>query len=112
MQRETTGNEFQSHYYIDVTKNKDHIINFEIPPADHLTKAFILNPGKCPCNKKTKDHIINFKILPVDHLTKNLILNPVEDSRSAPTIIPKQHHSVMRVHNEDKVLESTPHIFK
>ena len=25
-------------------KNKDRIINFEIPPADHLTKKFILNP--------------------------------------------------------------------
>ena len=27
-----------------ITKNKDFIINFEIPPADHLTKKFILNP--------------------------------------------------------------------
>jgi hypothetical protein len=27
-----------------ITKSKDHIINFEIPPADHLTKKFILNP--------------------------------------------------------------------
>ena len=27
-----------------ITKNKDRIINFEIPPADHLTKKFILNP--------------------------------------------------------------------
>ena len=26
------------------TKNKDRIINFEIPPADHLTKKSILNP--------------------------------------------------------------------
>ena len=25
------------------TKNKDRIINFEIPPTDHLTKKFILN---------------------------------------------------------------------
>ena len=24
--------------------NKEHVINFEIPPADHLTKKFILNP--------------------------------------------------------------------
>ena len=23
---------------------KDRVINFEIPPADHLTKKFILNP--------------------------------------------------------------------
>ena len=27
-----------------ITKNKDCDINFEIPPADHLTKKFILNP--------------------------------------------------------------------
>ena len=27
-----------------ITKDKDHVINFEIPPADHLTKKFILNP--------------------------------------------------------------------
>ena len=27
-----------------ITKNKDQIINFEILPADHLTKNFILNP--------------------------------------------------------------------
>ena len=27
-----------------ITENKDHVINFEIPPADHLTKKFILNP--------------------------------------------------------------------
>ena len=27
-----------------ITKNKNRIINFEIPPADHLTKKFILNP--------------------------------------------------------------------
>ena len=26
------------------TKNKDRVINFEISPADHLTKKFILNP--------------------------------------------------------------------
>ena len=29
---------------IHITKNKDRVINFEIPPADHLTKKFILNP--------------------------------------------------------------------
>ena len=27
-----------------ITKNKDRVINFEILPADHLTKTFILNP--------------------------------------------------------------------
>ena len=27
-----------------LTKNKDCIINFEIPPADHLTWKFILHP--------------------------------------------------------------------
>ena len=27
-----------------ITKNKDHIITFEIPPADHLTMKFIINP--------------------------------------------------------------------
>ena len=27
-----------------ITKNKDLVINFEIPPADLLTKKFILNP--------------------------------------------------------------------
>ena len=30
--------------YILITKNKDRILNFEIPPTDHLTKKFILNP--------------------------------------------------------------------
>ena len=29
---------------IHVTKNKDCIINFEIPPVDHLTEKLILNP--------------------------------------------------------------------
>ena len=29
---------------IFITKNKDRIINFEIPPADHLTRKFILIP--------------------------------------------------------------------
>ena len=27
-----------------ITKNKDRIINFEIPPADHLTRKFTSNP--------------------------------------------------------------------
>ena len=27
-----------------ITKNKDRVINFEFPPADHLPKKFILNP--------------------------------------------------------------------
>ena len=27
-----------------ITKNKDHIKNFEVLPADHLTKKFILKP--------------------------------------------------------------------
>ena len=27
-----------------ITKNKDHVINFEIPLADHLIKKFILIP--------------------------------------------------------------------
>ena len=26
---------------IHITKNKDYVINFEIPPADHLTKKFM-----------------------------------------------------------------------
>ena len=29
-----------------ITKNKDIIINFEIPPADHLTTKFVFNPIK------------------------------------------------------------------
>ena len=29
---------------IFITKNKDCIINFEVPLPDHLTKKFILNP--------------------------------------------------------------------
>ena len=27
-----------------ITKNKDRVMNVEIPPADNLTKKFILNP--------------------------------------------------------------------
>ena len=27
-----------------ITKYKDRVINFEIPPEDHLTNKFILNP--------------------------------------------------------------------
>jgi hypothetical protein len=27
-----------------IRKNKDHIINFKIPPTDDLTRKFILNP--------------------------------------------------------------------
>ena len=27
-----------------ITKNKDFVINFEIPQAEHLIKKFILNP--------------------------------------------------------------------
>jgi hypothetical protein len=29
-----------------IKRNKDRIINFEILPADHLTKKFILNPER------------------------------------------------------------------
>ena len=29
-----------------ITKNKDLNINFEIPPGDHLTRKFILNPAE------------------------------------------------------------------
>ena len=29
-----------------ITKNKDCIINFEILPADYLTREFILNPAE------------------------------------------------------------------
>ena len=31
---------------IFITKNKDCIIHFEIPLADHLTRKFILNPER------------------------------------------------------------------
>ena len=30
--------------YPYIIKNEDCIINFEIPPTDHLTRKFILNP--------------------------------------------------------------------
>ena len=30
-----------------ITKNKDHIINFEIPPADHLTRKFKIGRASC-----------------------------------------------------------------
>jgi len=36
--------EFTNWENILITKNKDRVINFEIPPADHLTKKFIFNP--------------------------------------------------------------------
>ena len=41
-----TSNKQELTYWENIltTKNKDHIINFEIPPADHITKKFILNP--------------------------------------------------------------------
>ena len=43
---------------------------------------------------KNKDRVINFEIPPTDHLTKKFILNPVEGSRSAPTRISNQGHSM------------------
>ena len=36
--------ELTNYKNILITKNKDRIINFEIPPPDHSTKKFILNP--------------------------------------------------------------------
>ena len=60
--------------------------------------------AKYPYNK---DRIINFEILPANHLIK-FILKPVKVSRSAPTRITKP----TPVDNEDKVLESAPHILK
>ena len=60
---------------------------------------------------KNKYRIINFEIPPADHLSKKFILNPVEGSRSAPTRISNKV-SQSWVDNEEKCLESTPHIFK
>ena len=37
-----------------ITKNKNCIINFEILPADHLTKQFILNPVEGSRSKNFK----------------------------------------------------------
>ena len=68
--------------------------NFEIPPADHLTKKFILNPVEGSITKN-KDCVINFEIPPADHLTKKFIINPIEGSRSAPTRSSDQNQSVM-----------------
>ena len=37
-----------------ITKNKDCVINFEIPPADHLTKKFILIPVEGSSSASTR----------------------------------------------------------
>ena len=37
-----------------ITKNKDCFINLKIPPADHLTKKFILNPVEGSRSAPTK----------------------------------------------------------
>ena len=42
---------------IVITKKNYCVINFEIPPADHLTKKFILNPVEA--NKSTPTIIPN-----------------------------------------------------
>ena len=48
-----------------IAKNKDRIINFEIPPADHLTKKFILNPveGKrsAPTRSSNQNHELTMR---------------------------------------------------
>ena len=36
-------NQLRKHPY---NKNKDLALNFEIPPADHLTRDFIVNPSR------------------------------------------------------------------
>jgi hypothetical protein len=41
----------------NITENKDRIINFEILPADHLIKKFILNPVEG--NRSTPTRIPN-----------------------------------------------------
>ena len=45
-----------------ITKNKDRIINFEIPSADHLTKKFILNPvegrGSAPTSSNQNQSVM------------------------------------------------------
>ena len=41
-----------------ITKNKDLIINFEIPPADHLIRKFILNPVESSRSAPTRNHNI------------------------------------------------------
>ena len=55
-------------------------------------------------NITNKDRIINSEILPADHLTKKFILNPVEGSSY------KNSKPTPWFDNEDKVLESAPHI--
>ena len=35
-------------------KKKDRVLNFEIPPADHLTKKFILNPVEGSRSARTR----------------------------------------------------------
>ena len=45
-----------------ITKNKDRVINFEITPADHLTKEFILNPvegsGSAPTRSSNQNQSV------------------------------------------------------
>ena len=44
LKQASTKEELTNWKNIHITKNKDHILNFEILPADHLTKKSILNP--------------------------------------------------------------------
>ena len=44
LKRASNKQELTNGENILITKNKDHTINFEILPADHLTKKFILIP--------------------------------------------------------------------
>ena len=75
-----------------------------------LLKQTRIKLGKYPY-KKNKDCIINFEIPPADHLTKEFILNSVE---AEDQLLQEFQTNTSRswVDNEDKVLESSPLIFK
>ena len=76
LKQELNKQEFNNQENILITKYKDLVINFEIPPADHSTKKFILNPVKgsryAPTRIPNQHQLVwvemrkkSFKVLPI-----------------------------------------------
>jgi hypothetical protein len=62
-----------------ITKNKDFIINFEIPPADHLTEKFIFNP--VAADQLLQEFQTNISLSRVDNEDKVFESTPIYSSK-------------------------------
>ena len=66
-----------------ITKYKDYIINFEIPPADHLSKKLILNPVEssrsAPIRSSNQSHGLTMRT----HSLKALSSSTADEGHSA-----------------------------